>query len=148
MANFQKRQIALRHCSVSVSFIHFVERRINKEAQVESEEIGLERNGVLPTSSTCMIWKIKSSLVSFQPKFYNPYFLHAWPKLIFPRKFPPNMNQFNNTENVRSRSLICKYLLIYCDFWLISIMKICKHLQFKTQILQKQLDFKILSTIR
>ena len=49
-------------------------------------KIGLERNGVFPTSSTCMIWKIKSSLVSFQPKFNNPYFLHAWPKLIFPTK--------------------------------------------------------------
>ena len=36
-------------------------------------KIGLERNGVFPTSSTCMIWKIKSSLVSFQPKFNNLY---------------------------------------------------------------------------
>ena len=29
------------------------------------------------------LFLIKNSLVSFQPKFDNPYFLHAWPKLIF-----------------------------------------------------------------
>ena len=61
-----------------------IARKEIKEETKSPSKLGLERNGVFPTSFTCMIWKIKSSLVSFQPKFDNPYFLHAWPKLILP----------------------------------------------------------------